>query len=181
MAGRPFAVVGPSGAGKDTLLAEAARRRPDLHVVRRVITRPARRRDCEPFEPVSETEFARRRTAGEFVLDWEAHGLHYGIPDSIDRALAEGRDALFNGSRGILGRAWEVFPGLTVIHVTAAPPVLAQRLTARGRENEAEISRRLARAAYQIPYGPQVRVVENNGALEVAVQAFLDALQPESL
>ena len=39
--GQIFAVVGPSGAGKDTLMAAAARARPDLHIVRRVITRPA--------------------------------------------------------------------------------------------------------------------------------------------
>lgn len=179
MAGRLFAVVGPSGAGKDTLMAEARRRRPDLHIVRRVITRPPVP-GGEPFEPVTEAEFARRKAAGDFVLDWEAHGLHYGIPRSLDHAIAEGRNALFNGSRGIIGRAWETFPGLAVIYVTASVPVLAERLEARGRESKSEIARRLARAAYEIPYGPQVCVVENSGSLEEATKAFLDALQPES-
>ena len=40
MSGRLFAIVGPSGAGKDTLIQGALAARPGLSVVRRVITRP---------------------------------------------------------------------------------------------------------------------------------------------
>lgn len=178
MAGRLFAVVGPSGAGKDTLLQAVRDRRRDLHIARRVITRPE---DAggEPFEGVTEAEFARRKAAGAFALDWQAHGLHYGIPATIDAALAEGRDVLFNGSRAMLGTAWEMYPGLTAIHVTARAPVLAERLAARGRESRDDIARRLARSSYEIPYGIPIRVVENNGPLDAAVTAFLAALQPE--
>ncbi len=178
MAGRLFAVVGPSGAGKDTILAAAKAARPDLHVVRRVITRPESA-GGEPFEGVTPQEFAARKASGGFALDWEAHGLRYGIPVTIERAIAEGRHVLFNGSRAMLGRAWEVFPSLSVIHVTASVPVLADRLAARGRESREDIARRLARASYDIPYGLPIRVVENNGALQDAVAAFLAALQPE--
>ncbi|MFD0979473.1 phosphonate metabolism protein/1,5-bisphosphokinase (PRPP-forming) PhnN [Tropicimonas aquimaris] len=158
-------------------MAEARRRRPDLHVVRRVITRPEVP-GGEQFDSVSVEEFQRRKAAGDFALDWEAHGLFYGIPSSIDRAVSEGRDVLFNGSRGVMGRAWEEFPGLSVILVTASVPVLAERLAARGRETRDGMATRLARAAYEIPYGPPIRVVENNGELEAAVQAFLSVLQP---
>lgn len=178
MAGRVFAVVGPSGAGKDTLMAEARRLRPDLHVVRRVITRPPGNRR-EVFESVSRAEFLLRRAAGDFVLDWTAHGLHYGIPLSMDHAIAEGRDVLFNASRGIIGRAWEDYPGLSVIMVTASVPVLAERLAARDHGDRTELAERLARAAYEIPYGPPIRVVENDGSIEEASRAFVEALQPE--
>lgn len=180
MPGRIFAVVGPSGAGKDTLIEAARLARPDLHIVRRVITR-ATEAGGEPYDGVTPEEFARRKADGCFVLDWEAHGLSYGIPVSVERAMSEGRDVIFNGSRAMLGPAWEVFPGLTVIHVTASIPVLADRLALRGRESKDEIARRLTRASYEIPYGIGVRVVENNGRLEDAVSAFLDALQPESV
>lgn len=179
MPGRIFAVVGPSGAGKDTLIAAARRARPDLHIVRRVITRPEEA-GGEPFEGVTTAEFEARRAAGAFVLDWEAHGLNYGIPISVEGAMSEGRDVIFNGSRAMLGAAWEAFPGLTVIHVTASVPVLAERLAARGRESREDIARRLARASYEIPYGVGVQVVRNDGALDEAVRAFLAALQPES-
>lgn len=178
MAGRIFAVVGPSGAGKDTLIAAARATRPGLHVARRVITRPEEG-GGEPFEGVTPDEFARRKAAGAFALDWQAHGLCYGIPADIDRALSQGRDVIFNGSRAMLGPAWEHYPSLGVIHVTASVPVLAERLAARGRETRDDIARRLARASYEIPYGIPIRVVENNGPLDQAVAAFLAALQPE--
>jgi ribose 1,5-bisphosphokinase len=180
MPGRIFAVVGPSGAGKDTLIEAARRERPDLHVVRRVITRPAEA-GGEPYEGVTEEEFLRRKADGGFILDWEAHGLRYGIPMHVETAMSEGRDVIFNGSRAMLGAAWEAFPGLTVIHVTASVPVLAERLAQRGRESRDDIARRLTRASYEIPYGIGVRVVENNGPLDEAVAAFLGALQPESV
>lgn len=177
MAGSVCAVVGPSGAGKDTLMREAARLRPDLHLVRRVITRPEEA-GGEPFEGVSAAEFARRRAAGAFVLDWEAHGLRYGIPESARAAAEAGRAVVFNGSRTALARAAEVFPGLRVILVTAPPEVLAARLAARRREPPEEIARRLARGGYALP--PEIPVVEvcNGDALEDAVPAFLAALQP---
>jgi ribose 1,5-bisphosphokinase len=178
MPGRIFAVVGPSGAGKDTLIEAARRTRPDLHIVRRTITRPEEA-GGEPFEGVTPEVFEQRSAAGEFVLEWQAHGLRYGIPRSVERAMSEGRDVIFNGSRAMLGAAWEAFAGLTVIHVTASVPVLAERLAARGRESRDDIARRLTRASYEIPYGIGVRVVENNGPLDRAVADFLAALQPD--
>jgi len=178
MAGRLFAVVGPSGAGKDTLMAAAKAARPDLHLARRVITRPEEA-GGEPFEGVTPAEFAARKAAGAFALDWQAHGLSYGIPLSIEGAIEQGRDAIFNGSRAMLGEAWLRYPGLVVIHVTASVPVLAVRLAARGRESKDDIARRLARANYDIPYGMPIRVVENNASLASAVRDFLAALQPE--
>jgi ribose 1,5-bisphosphokinase len=178
MPGRVFAVVGPSGAGKDTLIASARAVRRDLHVVRRVITRPEEA-GGEPFEGVTPAEFAARDAAGAFVLTWEAHGLRYGIPTSALDAVSEGRDVIFNGSRAMLVEAWEVFPNQTVILVTAPIQVLAERLATRGRETKEDIAARLARARYEVPPGIPVRVVENADRLEDAVAAFLTALQPE--
>ena len=178
MPGRIFAVVGPSGAGKDTLIAAARAVRRDLHVVRRVITR-AEDAAGEPFEGVTADDFALRAARGDFVLTWAAHGLHYGIPASVLDAVGEGRDVIFNGSRAMLTEAWEVFPNLTVILVTAPIQGLAERLAARGRETTGDIAARLARARYEVPPGIPLRVVENGGRLEDAVAAFLAALQPD--
>lgn len=178
MPGRVFAVVGPSGAGKDTLIAAAQAARGAVHVVRRVITRPEEA-GGEPFEGVTEAEFAARKARGAFLLTWEAHGLHYAIPAAAETALTEGRDIIFNGSRAMLAEAWAAFPNLTVILVTAPLQVLAERLAARGRETPQDIAARLARARYEVPPGIPVRVVENGGRLEDAVAAFLAALQPD--
>lgn len=177
MTGRLFAVVGPSGAGKDTLMAAAAAARPDIRLVRRVVTRPESA-GGEPFEGVDAAEFARRRAAGAFALDWRAHGLCYGIPVSVRSDLAAGRCVLFNGSRAMLPAAAAAFANLTVLHVTAAPGVLAARLSARGRETPAEIAQRLARAVDPFPPGLPVVEIRNDGALAAAVAALLAALPP---
>lgn len=170
-----FAIVGPSGAGKDTLIAGALAARPDLRRVRRVITRPAEA-GGEEFEGVSEAEFARRRDAGEFALHWPAHGLHYGIP----RAQIDGPgDVIFNGSRAALRAARAVLPDLRVIVITAPDAVLAERLAARGRESAADIQARLARAGFALPEGIAAVTVVNDGAPERGIARLLAALQPD--
>lgn len=175
MSGRLWAVVGPSGAGKDTLIAAARAALPALHVVRRVISRPS---DAggEDFEGVTAPEFLRRLAAGEFALHWQAHGLHYGIPAAALAPLAAGQDVLFNGSRKALATA--ALPGLTVIEVTAPAAVLARRLAARGRETTEDIAARLARAAHPLPPGLAVVTVDNGGTLAEGVARFLAVLQP---
>lgn len=180
MAGRLYAVVGPSGAGKDTLMAAAWARLPELFLVRRIITRPA---DAggEEFDGVSEAEFLRLRDAGAFALWWQAHGLYYGIPARIDTALAEGRVVVFNGSRGVLAEATRKYPGLAVLLITASPDVLAERLAARGRETQGDIAARLRRATFALPEGLNVTEIRNDGPLDDAVAALLSVLQPESV
>ena len=97
MTGRLICVVGPSGAGKDTLIDAARTQRPDLVIVRRVITRPSAL-GGEDFEGVTQAEFERRKAAGDFALDWRAHGLSYGLPAATLALRDEGRDLLVNGS-----------------------------------------------------------------------------------
>lgn len=169
-----FAVVGPSGAGKDTLIRGAIAARSDLRLVRRVITRPAEA-GGEDFEGASLPEFALRCDRGDFALWWQAHGLSYGIP----RAQIEGPgDVIFNGSRAALAEAVRVFPDLRVILVTASDGVLAARLAARGRETEADIRARLARAAFTLPEGIAAETVVNDGSQEAGIARLLAALQP---
>ncbi|GGD31398.1 phosphonate metabolism protein/1,5-bisphosphokinase (PRPP-forming) PhnN [Sinisalibacter lacisalsi] len=176
---RIFAIVGPSGVGKDSLMRAAAERLPELHLVRRVITRDP---DAggEDFHAVSRNAFQRLRADGAFALDWEAHGLHYGIPAEVELRLTRGETVLFNGSRAMLGQAAAVFPALRVVHVTARPEVLAARLAGRGRETPGEIAARLERARLALPAGLDVAEIDNSGALETAAEALVALLQPAS-
>jgi ribose 1,5-bisphosphokinase len=170
MGGRIFALVGPSGAGQATLLAAAQSRLPDIHVV------PDS--GGEAIDGVTDEDFARRKAAGEFALDWQAHGLSYGIPAEVDDRLARGQTVVFNGSRAMLEAAARRFAGLRVILVTAPLPVLATRLAARGRESRTDIEERLLRAVTQpVPPGIDVSEIDNSGDLAPAVDAFLALLQ----
>lgn len=171
-----FAVVGPSGAGKDTLIAGAIAARPSLHWARRVITRPAEA-GGEAHEPATEAEFDARRARGDFALDWPAHGLRYAIPkDQIDGRA----EVVFNGSRAALAAARLAFPDLRVIVVTAPDAVLAARLAGRGRETDGDIAGRLTRAAFTLPPGIAAVEVVNDGPVELGVARLLAALQPVS-
>ncbi|MDR9485140.1 MULTISPECIES: phosphonate metabolism protein/1,5-bisphosphokinase (PRPP-forming) PhnN [Sediminimonas] len=176
--GRLFAVVGPSGAGKDTLLEAACRARPDLVRARRVITRPSGA-GGEAFDGVDEAAFDACLKAGQLAIHWRAHGLRYGIRASIDADLAVGRDVLFNGSRAALEQAAARYPGLRVLLVTAPAEVLMQRLSARGREDADQIAARLERAAQGIPPDLPVHEIDNSGTVDAGVKRLLAALQPE--
>lgn len=171
MTGRLIGVVGPSGVGKDTVMQAVAADWPGLHLVRRVITRPE---DAggEDFEGVSADAFAQRAEAGAFALHWEAHGLRYGIPVEVGEMLADGGVAMVNLSRAVLTEAQARFPGFSVLSLTAAPEVLARRLTGRGRESADEIAQRLARAGTGLPGGlDHVVTIDNSGALGDTVAA----------
>ena len=162
-------VVGPSGAGKDTLL-EAAKRAladdPRFRFARRVITRPANALG-EDHEAVTEAGFASR----DLALQWQAHGLRYGIPSE---AIAEGCVTVANASRTVIAEAARRFD-VRVIEVTAPPDVLAARLASRGREGEADVASRLARDVALPPDIPVERVV-NDGTLEQGAARLIAAL-----
>jgi ribose 1,5-bisphosphokinase len=165
-------VVGPSGAGKDTLL-NAARRTltgdARFRFVQRFITRPADPAG-EDHVPVTEPEFLAR----DFALQWQAHGLRYGIPADVAGDLASGVVLVANVSRGVIAEAATRFP-VRVIEITAPPRILAERLAARGRETETDIAERLARTV-PLPDGVEVETVINDTAPEIGAERFLAAL-----
>ena len=165
-------VVGPSGAGKDSLL-DAARAAladdPRYRFVRRAITRPAEA-GGEAHEALTAAEFAARN----FALRWRAHGLDYGIPEDIEADLASGRIVIANVSRAVIADAASRFP-VRVIAVTAPAAILAARLAGRGRETAADIAARLARDV-TLPDGVPVETVMNDLTLADGVARFLAAL-----
>jgi ribose 1,5-bisphosphokinase len=168
-----IAVVGPSGVGKDSVIAGMVAARPDLAWVRRAITRPPS--GTEPFESLAPDAFAAREAAGGFCLTWEAHGLRYGIPSETLTAVRGGALQVANLSRGRLAQAAAVFPALMVLSLTAAPATLAARLAWRGRETEADIAARLARRA-PLPEGLDVVEIANDGPIEATVAQALAAM-----
>jgi ribose 1,5-bisphosphokinase len=175
--GHLYYVMGPSGAGKDSVLAWV-REHGAAHGVlcaHRYITRPAHA-GGENHVALSEQEFLSREQRGLFALTWQAHGLHYGIGNEVAHWLARGADVLVNGSRGALDTARERFPELRPVLITASTQSIAKRLAARGRETEADIAKRLARIdAYPTP--PESVVIHNDGCLAEAGAALLQTIR----
>jgi len=172
------AVVGPSGAGKDTLMAYAAKlfeSCEDIIFARRVITRDAAA-GGEDHDGVSEAEFEALERAGRFAVSWNAHGLRYGIPIETRQAVAQGKLVIANGSRSALARFRQAYPSLVVVNITASLDVLAARLEARGRETREEILGRLERSSLAVTGDYHVVTIDNSGSLEDSGRALVEAL-----
>jgi ribose 1,5-bisphosphokinase len=179
MSGRFIAVVGPSGVGKDSVMAAMAAAEPRVQLARRFITRPS---DAggEAFDAIDVAGFKTKRDNEDFALWWPAHGLYYGIPIEVDALLAAGQDVVANLSRGVLEQAMDRFDTLMVIALTAQPDILKARLEHRNREDGADISRRLRRAEYLLPPSIDAITLDNSGPLEDTVTRALEQLFPES-
>ncbi len=103
-AGTLVFVVGPSGAGKDTLLAYARQRlagaarsgRPVVFA-RRLITRAVDA--TEDHIEIAAAAFDVEAAAGRFALHWRANGLGYALGEDCRAGLAAGHLVVANGSR----------------------------------------------------------------------------------
>ncbi len=169
-------VVGPSGAGKDTLLAAARQTMgsdPRFRFVRRTITRPADN-GPERHEPLDEAAFETRRAAGGFALSWRAQGALYGVPADITIDLAQGRHVVANVSRTLIAEAASRWP-VRVIEIAAPLDLLARRLAALGRTDAVDAARRLARAIKMPPEVPRETVI-NDGTVEQGARRLIAAL-----
>jgi phosphonate metabolism protein PhnN/1,5-bisphosphokinase (PRPP-forming) len=171
-------VVGPSGAGKDSIIAGAAERcRGDPRIVfaRRLITRPVVA-GGEKHIAVSQDEFAEWRDAGRLMLHWHAHGFDYGLPRDLTLALERGLSVIANVSRTILTDARRRFSPVAVVAVAVSPMTLAARLALRGRETPKEIARRLERAD-ALSAGAIDFIISNDGAVDEAIDRFVEVLR----
>lgn len=163
------AVVGPSGAGKDTLIEHAKAALADeplVDFVKRVITRLSDGQ-TEDHDTLEDAEFVAAQAAGAFALAWEAHGLRYGLPVGVDRAIENGHVAIANVSRGVLPALRQRYANVAVVEVTADPEILAARLAGRGRESSGEILARLARTISCDTTGSSI-ALDNSGPKEIA-------------
>lgn len=179
MTGQLVLVVGPSGAGKDSVLNGArAHFSGDRRVVfpRRFVTRLGNAA-AEDHVSITEMEFAMAVADNAFALWWRAHGNFYGIGRSIEGDLAAGAVVAVNCSREVIAEAAQRFPKVLVVEITAPVDVLVSRIVARGRETSEEALRRVARQVADYPPGISLQRIENDGALEQAVSKFCALLE----
>lgn len=144
--GRLILVVGPSGAGKDTLLGLAkAVCSEDRNIVfpRRVVTREAS--PAEDNEPLSSSAFREAVARGDFAVHWEAHGHGYGLRRGIEDHVRAGRTVVVNVSRTIVDAARRTYADVRVVAITAPPEVLAMRIAMRARNSDGQFTQRLGR------------------------------------
>lgn len=144
--GKLVLVVGPSGAGKDTLLGlarTACADDPTIVFARRVVTREAS--EAEDNEQMSSECFREAQAGGAFAVHWEAHGHAYGLRRSIEDDIRAGRTVVANISRMMIPTLRHSYLNVVVVSITAPADVLAARLAMRKRGSDGSIAQRLAR------------------------------------
>jgi ribose 1,5-bisphosphokinase len=163
--GRLVLVVGPSGAGKDTLLGLAkAACADDRNIVfpRRMITREASA--SEENEEVSIGTFQAALTRGEYAMHWEAHGHCYALSLAIDDEIRAGRTIVANVSRTVIGAMRRAYADVVVVSITAPPNVLAERIAMRARGSDGKLESRLGRVVEDASAAPDVTIVNISSA-----------------
>ncbi len=177
--GRLFYVIGPSGAGKDSLMRYARQQQAantKIVFAHRYITRPPELAG-ENHIYLEPEEFDFKAKHGFFALQWNSHGLRYGIGLEINLWLARGFNVVVNGSREYLFEALEHYPDMQAILIRTSPDILRQRLINRQRESLAEIELRLERAKlFNRLLHPNLVMLDNDAALSDSGAALVTLL-----
>jgi len=175
--GRLILVVGPSGAGKDTLLGlakAACADDPGIVFPRRVITRQASA--SEDNEEVSTSTFEAALARDEYAMHWQAHGHCYALSRAIDDELRAGHAVVANVSRTVIAAIRRAYADVVVVSITAPPNVLAERLAMRGRSSDGRIEHRLGRTVEEA--APDLTIV-NTGSAEYHARQLVRAIKGE--
>jgi ribose 1,5-bisphosphokinase len=177
--GRLILMIGPSGAGKDTLLGlakTACADDPRIVFPRRVITRQASA--SEDNEEVSAGTFQEALARDEYAMHWEAHGHCYALSRAIDDDIRAGRTVVANVSRTVISAMRRAYANVTVVSITAPTNVLAERLAMRGRASDGRIEHRLHRTVDEATAAPDV-TINNTSSADYHARQFVRIIKGE--
>ena len=187
LAARPLVMVvsGPSGVGKDAVIARIRERRYPVHVVVTATTRPMRAAERDGVDYVFLDDAAYDRTVAEdgFLERAEVYNYRYGVPrDQVRDALASGLDVIIK----IDVQGAETIKKLNPegVFVFIAPPSmdeLERRLRERKSEAAEALERRLDTARREMDRMPMFDyvVVNESGALDETAEALEAIMRAE--
>src|ERR1700761_1185016 len=177
--GRLILVVGPSGAGKDTLLGLARNCcADDSNIVfqRRVVTREASA--FEDNEQISRENFEQDLKQGAYAMHWEAHGHCYGVPQTLNDDIRAGRTVVVNVSRTVIPAMRAAYADVVVVSITAPTEVLAARIAMRARGSDGALQQRLGRTVDDAAAVPDV-TISNVSSAEYHARQFVRIIKGE--
>jgi guanylate kinase len=171
---------GPSGVGKDAVLAAVRRRHPEVWVSTSVTTRQPRPGETDGVEYhfVSRDEVAGMIESGELLEHAEYAGNIYGTPRGpVLQRLAEGRPAFLVIELQGMRQVRKLMPDAQFVFL--APPSfeeLERRLIGRGTEPEEVRRERLDQARIEMASEAEFDVALVNDSVEHAADELVSLI-----
>jgi guanylate kinase len=182
--GLVFVLVGPSGAGKNTLMRQAIRRVPALRQLPTATTRPIRADEKEGREHffLRHEAFKDLIDSGRLLEHQVVHNEWYGIiRETIETAIEQQEDLIADIE--VLGASvlLREYPDNAVL-IFVAPPTrdtLETRIRARGHVSEEEIARRMQRVNFEMQFAAASHYLIINDNLEQAIDELIGVIAAE--
>ncbi len=168
-----FAVSGPSGAGKHSVLHSIMARDPNIEYSVSATTRPPRpgEIDGRDYYFLSEAEFRRRLDAGEFAESANVYRRLYGtLHSELDRRIGSGKDVVLEIDVQGMRSLKKMRPdAVTVFILPPSIEALAQRLRGRGANDEPDMALRIENARGEMAASNEYDYIVVNDKLKDAV------------
>lgn len=183
--GQLFIISGPSGSGKDTILAKVFEKNPEIKLSISSITRPMRvgEKEGEKYHFISKEEFLDM-IENDQLLEYNVFvGNYYGTPKApVEQCLASGNDMILeidvNGAALVRQKMPEA------ISIFIMPPSyeeLYRRLTGRGTDAADIIASRMQSALDEIARANEYDYVVKNDIVDRAVDDVLHIILAQRL
>ncbi len=180
-----FIISGPSGSGKDTLLVELFKKRPEIKFSISSITRPMRvgEKEGEKYNFISREKF-EEMLKDDMLLEHNVYvGNYYGTPKQpVIDAANNGIDIIIevdvNGAKQIREKLPEA------VSIFIMPPSykeLRNRLSGRGTETEEIINERMESSLSEIARATEYDYIVVNDDIPTAVNDIISIISNSRL
>ena len=178
-------VSGPSGVGKDSVLARLTEKGLAFRRVPTVTTRPPRpeERDGVDYRFLTDEEYDRLLASDGLLEHAEVYGLRYGVPKApIQEALARGEDVVLRVDVQGAATLRRLVPEAVLVFLApASVEELEERLRRRRTEDDVVLRRRLETARREMEQQSLFHyvVINADGRLEEAVERLAAIIEDE--
>jgi guanylate kinase len=180
-----FVLVGPSAVGKNTVMTRVMEKLPELRQLPTMTTRPIRHNEQQGREHffVTSDEF-RDMIAKHALVEYQEvyPGKFYGTPrQPMQEALDAQKKIIADVDVVGASKLKQAFSSEVVL-IFIEPPDLAtleKRLRMRGHVSEEEVTRRLARAPFEMAYSDKADYRVVNDTLEHTIDEVVNIIKQE--